>query len=94
MSDRMTWIREFVPAESLYEKARSLNKFDGIEAPCPQCGEVRRWWNTRIGRLCGASGCDFKLGRQPPPDILCSSCGEPLERADTRFHCQPCGRVL
>lgn len=53
----------------------------GLQAECPSCG-----WLVKVD--------DDGLIReiQPPPAILCSSCGDPLERYGIGFACWPCGR--
>lgn len=54
----------------------------GFQAECPGCG-----WLTKVD--------DGGLIREinAPPTILCSSCGEVLQRDGDCFRCQ-CGRVV
>ena len=54
-------------------------------AKCLQCGLIIRVDNNGKEIITVAG--------DEPPEILCSSCGEVLQREADRFHCQ-CGRVV
>lgn len=55
-------------------------------------------YQDNLGLTCGIVGCGFVLNFQPvllgPPDILCSRCGQALDRVHDGFHCMPCGRTV
>jgi hypothetical protein len=77
----------------LKEKAR-------VEARCPWCGQNQDWWMSRAavgnkrGLFCFDVECGFRLDLPPgPPAILCSHCGEPLQRDDGCYRCK-CGREV
>lgn len=74
---------------------------------CPQCGEsmetsrdIHRSVTRTHCKDCGlhiVADDNGKVTRilTKPPVILCSSCGEPLDRdLDGVFECRPCGRSV
>lgn len=73
-----------------------------VDAECPSCGLLQCWWDDLQGRTCASdrSGqCGHILNLNAgPPTILCSRCGEPLDRMigldppSRFFRCEPCGR--
>lgn len=94
---------------TLLERGAELHAGTDVTDTCPLCGTETDWWlpvdgRDEIGLDC--TECDFVLdpvdldGEREPPTILCSMCGEPLDRLggerrrSTGYRCEPCGRTV
>ena len=62
---------------------------------CPDCNSAslipsaHEWW------ICAGCNETQVVDNLPlPPAILCSGCGEPLDRYVGYFSCNPCGRTV
>lgn len=68
-------------------------------ADCPWCHRHQRWWmpggdRNNFGLVCFDGECGFRLDLPPgPPAILCSRCGNQLQRDGGCYRCR-CGREV
>jgi hypothetical protein len=93
---------------TVLDRIAALRAGDTVDAECPRCRESQVWWGPNSetaqsvpaedvprGLKCysGECGCIVELYADPPA-ILCSSCGDALERAGNGYRCGPCRREV
>lgn len=81
-----------------------MTRYQVKRLDCWKCGHINRIVERWAWACTHCNAMNAGTGAEPlptvPPAILCSRCGEPLEkldRGDRRrhgFQCRPCGRTV
>lgn len=86
---------------TVLDRLEELRAGVALDADCPRCNVVTRWWMISVprdedGLACPA--CDFVLDLLAPPPappiIMCSQCGGDLALAGAGYWCEPCDRTV